>query len=390
MGGCRCVPDAGLKTRTAIVSAAGAEFCSPPRVPQLRDAVRRGSAILWFVWHAPRRSIGRAQGPSPIRGLFPERKLATVLFADVVGFTSLAERTDPEVVARLVDAAFREMAAVVVEHGGTIDKYMGDCLMAVFGVPVAHDDDAERAVAAALAMRKLGGDLVFSIGVNSGEVLVTPIGGDAGATVIGDTVNVAARLEKAAGPGEVLCGPLTVDLIGSRGLFRPRQPVILKGKREPVEVAEAVSLRPSGTNGGSEDLPLFGRDEEMAYLGALWQRVSRDHRFQMVLVCGEAGSGKTRLTEELARLASVDGTVVRASYPAYGPAGGAAVAADVLRQLGPVEDEEVDGQGPILGRKDRRSVAIHGPGRAAQRAGLGFHAVAPGEGLGGSASHRDR
>jgi tetratricopeptide (TPR) repeat protein len=259
----------------------------------------------------------------------------------VVGFTSLSERTDPEVVARLVDAAFREMAAVVVEHGGTIDKYMGDCLMAVFGVPVAHDDDAERAVAAALAMRKLGGDLVFSIGVNSGEVLVTPIGGDAGATVIGDTVNVAARLEKAAGPGEVLCGPLTVDLIGARGHFRPRQPVILKGKREPVEVAEAVSLRPPGTEGTGEDFPLVGRDDEMTYLRALWQRVTREQRFQMVLLCGEAGSGKTRLADELARVAAADGIVARTSYPAYGPAGGAAVAAEVLRQLGPVDDDEV-------------------------------------------------
>ena len=105
-----------------------------------------------------------------------ERKLATVLFADVVGFTSLSERTDPEIVARMVDAAFRELGAVVTDHGGTIDKYMGDCLMAVFGVPVAHDDDAERAVAAGLAMRKLGGDLVFSIGINSGEVMATSVG----------------------------------------------------------------------------------------------------------------------------------------------------------------------------------------------------------------------
>ena len=97
-----------------------------------------------------------------------ERKLATVLFADVVGFTSLADRTDHEVVARMVDAAFRRMSEVVAEHGGTIDKYMGDSVMAVFGVPVAHDDDAERAVAAGLAMKELGGDLAFSIGINFG------------------------------------------------------------------------------------------------------------------------------------------------------------------------------------------------------------------------------
>ncbi len=108
----------------------------------------------------------------------------------------------------------------MIEHGGTIDKYMGDSLMAVFGVPVAHDDDAERAVAAALAMRKLGGDLVFSIGINSGEVMATAVGGSGGSTVIGDTVNVAARLEKAAGPGEVLCGPLTAELAGPRAVFR--------------------------------------------------------------------------------------------------------------------------------------------------------------------------
>jgi len=282
----------------------------------------------------------------PVSGLadpssVPERKLATVLFADVVGFTSLSERTDPELVARMVDSAFRELAAVVVEHGGTIDKYMGDSLMAVFGVPAAHDDDAERAVAAALAMRKLGGDLVFSIGINSGEVMVTAIGGDAGVTVIGDTVNVAARLEKAAGPGEVLCGPLTVDLVGGRGVFRPRQPVILKGKREPVEVAEAVSLRPSGSEATQDDLPLIGREDEMAYLGALWQRVGRDRQFQMVLLCGDAGSGKTRLAAELARLAAADGTVVRSGYPAYGSTGGVAVMADVLRQLGPADDDEV-------------------------------------------------
>src|ERR1700694_3427194 len=108
-----------------------------------------------------------------------ERKLATVLFADVVGFTSLAERTDPEVVARMVDAAFRRLGEVVTQHGGTVDKYMGDSVMAVFGVPIAHDDDAERAVAAGLAMREMVGDLAFSIGINSGEVMATAVGGKA-------------------------------------------------------------------------------------------------------------------------------------------------------------------------------------------------------------------
>jgi class 3 adenylate cyclase len=282
-------------------------------------------------------------GPPPPDEWAPveERKLATVLFADVVGFTSLAERTDPEIVARMVDAAFRELGAVVTDHGGTVDKYMGDSLMAVFGVPVAHDDDAERAVAAGLAMRKLGGDLVFSIGVNSGEVMATPLGRPGDATVIGDTVNVAARLEKAAGPGEVLCGPLTVELVGPRAVFRPRQPVLLKGKREPLEVWEAVAIRSVADDGRTEEPQLVGRSDELAYLEALWQRVGRDGHAQVALLCGDAGSGKTRLVSELARLISSEATVVRANYPAYGPVGGARLAADVLRQLGPSDDSEV-------------------------------------------------
>ena len=211
--------------------------------------------------------------PRAVTTAVEERKLATVLFADVVGFTSLAERTDPEVVARLVDTAFRELGDIVVQHGGTVDKYMGDSVMAVFGVPLAHDDDAERAVAAAMAMRHLGGDLVFSIGVNSGEVMATAVGAGGGVTVIGDTVNVAARLEKAAGPGEVLCGRLTTELTAGRIAYRARQPVLLKGKQEPVEVWEAVSLQPVDLQPGADAPPLVGRDDELAFLEAQWRRV---------------------------------------------------------------------------------------------------------------------
>lgn len=311
------------------VLAAGCPNCGEAFQPGQRFCGRCGAPLA--------ATVAGPDGPD----LRQERKLATVLFADVVGFTSLAERTDPEVVARMVDTAFRELAAVVTAHGGTIDKYMGDSLMAVFGVPTAHDDDAERAIAAALAMRKLGGDLVFSIGINSGAVMATPIGGEGDMTVIGDTVNVAARLEKAAGPGEVLCGPLTAELVGGRVTFRPRQAVILKGKKEPVDVFEAVSLRPAGSAPAADDVPLVGRTHEMAYLAALWQRVAREDRFQLVVLCGEPGSGKTRLASELVDLAEADGNVVRVAYPAYGPLGGVTVAAEMLRQLGLVDDDEV-------------------------------------------------
>lgn len=312
----------------AMLEPEGCPVCGAPHAPDQRFCGQCGANL----------SGGPAEAPA---GRLTERKLATVVFADVVGFTSLAERTDPEVVARMVDAAFHDLGDVVVEHGGTIDKYMGDSLMAVFGVPTAHDDDAERAVAAALAMRKLGGDLVFSIGVNSGEVMATPIGGTGEVTVIGDTVNVAARLEKAAGPGEVLCGPLTAELVGERALFRPRQPVVLKGKSEPVEVWEAVEMRAGRVDAAGREQPLIGRDDELAYLLSIWQRVRRESFYEVAIVSGDSGVGKSRLVAELADLAAADGHVVWTAYPAYGPTGGLQVAADMLRQLGPAASGDV-------------------------------------------------
>jgi class 3 adenylate cyclase/tetratricopeptide (TPR) repeat protein len=270
-----------------------------------------------------------------------ERKLATILFADVVGFTSLSENTDPEAVARTVDAAFRRMAEVVESHGGTVDKYLGDALMAVFGVPVAHDDDAERAVAAALAMRDLGGDLAFSIGINSGEVMATAVGRDGDVTVIGDAVNVAARLEKAAAGGEVLVGPLTAELAATGITFRERQPVILKGKRDPVPVFEVLGLR-AGQAPAVEQPPLVGRDDDLAFLRAHWRRVVRDQRASVVLVTGEAGMGKTRLLEELSAEIADEAAIAHARYPAYGGMGGPQVAKDIAEQLGPMGELEID------------------------------------------------
>ncbi|MGH9170787.1 MAG: adenylate/guanylate cyclase domain-containing protein [Acidimicrobiales bacterium] len=278
----------------------------------------------------------------PSSAAVEERKLATVLFADVVGFTSLAERTDHEIVARMVDTAFRQLGELVAEHGGIVDKFMGDSVMAVFGVPVAHDDDAERAVAAALGMRDLGGDLCFSIGVNSGEVMATAVGRAGDYTVIGDTVNVAARLEKMAGPGEVLCGRLTAELARSRIRFREHAAVVVKGKREPVEAWVADSLRPLSVQGASDGPSLIGRDDELAFLLSTWRRAVRDNDTHVLVLAGEAGVGKTRLVDELAQRAAADGRVVRATYPAYGVMGGARLAGEVLAQLGSSSDSGVD------------------------------------------------
>jgi class 3 adenylate cyclase/tetratricopeptide (TPR) repeat protein len=284
-----------------------------------------------------------------------ERKLATVLYADVVGFTSLSETADPELVARTVDAAFRRLSDVVDAHGGTVDKYVGDCLMAVFGVPVAHDDDAERAVAAGLAMRGLSSDLEFSIGINTGEVMVTAIGAREGVTVVGDTVNVAARLEKAAGADQVLVGELTAQLAAGHVSFCERPPMVLKGKREPVPVFEAVAVRDAGDggdDGGHERAlrpPLVGRDDDMAFLRAQWRRVRAERRATVVMLTGDAGVGKTRLIDELVDEAGAEGLVGRTTYPAYGGLGGPRVAADIIRQLGATGQVEIDARARSMG-----------------------------------------
>ncbi len=327
-------------------------------------------------------SDDRVDNPEGVQVELEERKLATVLFADVVGFTSLADKTDHEVVARMVDAAFRRLSEVVTEHGGTVDKYMGDSVMAVFGVPVAHDDDAERAVAAGLAMRELGGDLAFSIGINSGEVMAATVGRAGDFTVIGDTVNVAARLETIASAGEVLCGRLTVELAGRGAVFRERRPVLLKGKREPVEVWEAVDIRQmDGLRGEKEPLtsgpPLIGRSDELAFLESQWRRVCRDRRAQVVVICGDAGYGKTRLLGELARSAERDGTVVRAAYPAVrrdGRSAGRRRDHQATRGLRGCRGER---KAPVRCRRDRSISAIRGPRGDPSGATLGLSPASP-------------
>ena len=269
-----------------------------------------------------------------------ERKLATVLFADVVDFTTLAEDNDPELMARSVDAAFRRLSDIVVAHGGTIDKYIGDSVMAVFGVPAAHHDDAERAVAAALAIQCADTGLGFSVGVNTGEVMVMAMGGGA-LTVMGDAVNVAARLEKAANRGEVLVGPITVELTEARISYRDRPPMTLKGKRQAVEVRQAVALRDVPVVPELASTPLVGRAEELEFLLAQWRRVGSLRRAGVVLVTGDPGIGKTRLLDELVMNVGDQAYVVRSTYPPYGGAGGLRVGGDIVSQLGPSDDEAV-------------------------------------------------
>ena len=225
-----------------------------------------------------------------------ERKLATALFVDLVDSTALVAGSDPEVVRRRVTGFFDRAAAHIASFGGTVEKFAGDAVVAVFGVPIAHEDDAERAVRAAVAIRETGdGDLPVRIGIESGEV-VAETGDSTFAT--GEALNVAARLQQCAEPGEILIGPtaygltagtVTVESVGDRPL---------KGFSEDVTVRRVVCAdRPAGRP-INVAAPYVGREEELELLQNVFARVVRDRRAQLVTIFGDPGIGKSRLAKE--------------------------------------------------------------------------------------------
>src|SRR6059036_169300 len=168
------------------------------------------------------------------------RKVVTVLFCDVVGSTALGESVDPEALQGLLARYFERMKGIVESHGGSVEKFVGDAVMAVFGVPVVHEDDALRACRAAVEMRDALPELGIRgrIGVNTGEVITT----NDETLATGDAMNVAARLEQAAESGEVLMGAATYALVSAAAVAEPVQPLTLKGKSEPVPAFRLVSV----------------------------------------------------------------------------------------------------------------------------------------------------
>ena len=233
-----------------------------------------------------------------------ERKLATVLFADLVGSTELAGGQDPERVRAMLDRFYDAMAAEIERAGGTVEKFVGDAVMAAFGAPAAHEDDAERALHVALGMQLrmgelFGGRLALRIGVNTGEVVVgRPREGSS--FVTGDAVNVCARLEQAAAPGEILVGERTVA--AARGAFEFAEPARIEAKGKPEGVVcrklvRALSLmRPRGL-GGLQSV-FVGRGAELAGLQEAYRSVVTSGEPYLVAVVGDAGVGKTRLLRE--------------------------------------------------------------------------------------------
>ncbi len=237
----------------------------------------------------------------------------TVLFADLSGYTSVAEQLDHEAVKALVERCLMRLAAEVDLYGGRVDKFIGDNVMALFGAPVAHEDDAERAVRAALGMQsamveinrelaaEFGVELALRVGVNTGEVLAGRIG--EAYTVMGDAVNVAARLQAAAPVGGILVGERTQRLSSWAVGYRELEPLALKGKSEHVPAWEALEMRRAATPAGhrASSTPLVGREAEITRLEALFDRVAREDAPHLVSVVGQAGIGKSRLLQELER-----------------------------------------------------------------------------------------
>ena len=245
-------------------------------------------------------------------GSSERRKVVTVLFCDLVGSTALGERTDPEALRALLGRYFERMSGIVESHGGTVEKFIGDAVLAVFGVPVVHEDDALRACRAAVEMRDAlpGLGIQGRIGVNTGEVVT----GTAERLVTGDAVNVAARFEQAATPGEVLIGASTHELVHGAVDAEPVEPLGLKGKAEPVAAFRLLTAYAAPER--RHDSLFVGRERELGLLSGAWERAVAEQRCELVTVVGDPGIGKSRLAAEA--LASIDARVVRGRCLPYG------------------------------------------------------------------------
>ncbi|MER6768173.1 adenylate/guanylate cyclase domain-containing protein [Streptomyces bacillaris] len=286
-----------------------------------------------------------------------ERKPVTVLFCDLVGSTALSGVLDPETLRTVTLRYFEAMSAQIVARGGTPEKFIGDAVMAVFGVPVVREDDARRALAAALGMRRaldalneeletsLGIRLTTRVGVNTGQVVAGSDATARQALVSGEVVNIAARLEQNAGPGEILIGPQTLLAAGPTVKAVPTGPLQLKGKRESVEAYRLLAL-------GADDpellrrfdAPFVGRAAELTALDRVLEETVRDDRPGLLRVTGEAGIGKTRLVREWLTRHGREGTF---RYGAgrcrtYGDHGTLAPLAEAVRSLLPQTDDPAD------------------------------------------------
>lgn len=304
--------------------------CGAPVTPGSRFCSECGERL------APGSSAGTrpARAPGDLAALGAgqaERRVVSVLFADLVGFTTLAEGRDAEQVRDLLSRYFETSSEIIARYGGTVEKFIGDAVMAVWGAPTAHEDDAERAVRAALdlvaAVHALGDELATDLearaGVLTGEAAVT-LGATNQGLVAGDLVNTAARVQSVAPPGTVLVGEATRAATERAIAFEAAGESVLKGKSAPVPVFRALRVvaksRGIGRVDGLEP-PFVGRDAEFRLVRDAYHAVARDRRARLVSITGDAGIGKSRLAWEFSKYTDgLAGTMFwhEGRSPAYG------------------------------------------------------------------------
>lgn len=265
---------------------------------------------------------------SPVEG--EARKIVTIVFLDVTGSTGLGDELDPESMRELMTRYFDEMRLILERHSGVVEKFIGDAVMAVFGVPHVHEDDALRAVRAAIEMREALGCLnedfqrvwgvtvQARIGVNTGEVIAgDPAQGHS--FVAGDAVNTAARLEQSAQPGEILIGELTYDLVQAAVVAQDAGPLALKGKPEPVRALRLLEVLPEAPGWARRlDSPLVAREQELGLLRQVFERTAQTATAELVTLMGPAGVGKSRLSSEFASQLGERATVISGRCLPYG------------------------------------------------------------------------
>ena len=251
-----------------------------------------------------------------------ERKLVTVLFCDLVGSTALGDQLDPEAFQAVLGAYFDRMRKLSESFGGIVEKFIGDAVVTVFGMPSVHEDDAERAVRCALAMRdalhglndtlrpRFGVELVTRIGINTGVAVAS-----AEALATGDVLNTASRFERAAGPGEILVGRDTLMLTREVVEYGDPRPLTVEGKAEPLRCWPAIAPASKRTRPRA---PFVGRGSELESLTAAVERAIRESSPQVVVVLGEPGIGKSRLVDEFAARTTGRASVYRGSCVPYG------------------------------------------------------------------------
>lgn len=266
------------------------------------------------------------------------RKVVTVLFCDVAGSTSLGESVDPEALRSILHRYFERIKAIVDGHGGTVEKFVGDAVMAVFGIPVLHEDDALRAVRAASgileALPELG--VQARIGINTGEVVT----GTEERLATGDAVNVASRLESAAVPGTVLLGEETARLVRGTVEVESVSPLELKGKAKPVPAYRLVAVGEALPR--RLDTAMVGRERELRGLHEAFARARHDRSCQLFTILGVAGVGKSRLAAEF--LSELDALVLHGRCISYGRGITYGPVIEVLKQLGDIPDDDAVGR----------------------------------------------